>query len=170
MSTTFHFRKRLWDTSKGDMRCMWCDKRLSFRELTVEHLVPAGAGGKDNDGNKGIACAYCNNMRAWACTVGSGKCKRIRIGCQDDLEERLCLLQILRDKDRWVNRVLYERAIDKVIIHAREKRIPIEAAIPHRQTSRRGNAVQHQDRPSYDCSEQAAIHSDWLGSQKAPAS
>lgn len=47
----------------GRYKCMWCPGWFTRRELTVEHIVPLARGGLDNDNNKGLACAPCNQAR-----------------------------------------------------------------------------------------------------------
>lgn len=50
--------------SQGEkFMCMWCREFFLPIDLTVEHRVPLARGGLDNDNNKGLACAPCNQGR-----------------------------------------------------------------------------------------------------------
>lgn len=54
-------RQQLFISYKG--RCMWCDKKMTLSEFTVEHIKPRVEGGADDLSNLGVACAECNHRR-----------------------------------------------------------------------------------------------------------
>ena len=59
-------RKRLWQEAvQNGMTpcCCWCQKPLSFEEVTVEHLLARSRGGTNDPSNLAIACKPCNNER-----------------------------------------------------------------------------------------------------------
>lgn len=43
--------------------CRWCGKQLSFRESTVDHVIPLARGGTNHVKNLVIACEACNRRR-----------------------------------------------------------------------------------------------------------
>jgi 5-methylcytosine-specific restriction endonuclease McrA len=53
---------RLWN--KGIRRCHWCEGKFkSMEEATVDHRIPLGKGGLNNDNNKVLACEKCNHTK-----------------------------------------------------------------------------------------------------------
>lgn len=44
--------------------CQYCAKKLSFRELTIDHVIPASHGGPKNWTNVVAACRDCNQKKA----------------------------------------------------------------------------------------------------------
>ena len=40
--------------------CYFCNKKLSKKNSTVEHLLPSSRGGSNDESNLAIACAPCN--------------------------------------------------------------------------------------------------------------
>lgn len=43
--------------------CMWCQKRLRFAEMTLEHIKPLVEGGDYSEDNLGLSCERCNMYR-----------------------------------------------------------------------------------------------------------
>lgn len=43
--------------------CNWCKCALVDETATVDHRIPLSRGGLDNDNNRVLACAPCNNKR-----------------------------------------------------------------------------------------------------------
>ena len=43
--------------------CVWCQRELWRRDLTLEHVVPRSRGGHMTDENALIACRRCNRRR-----------------------------------------------------------------------------------------------------------
>jgi len=43
--------------------CHYCGRRMSPRELTMDHIVPLARGGRSIKGNVVTACKECNNKK-----------------------------------------------------------------------------------------------------------
>jgi 5-methylcytosine-specific restriction endonuclease McrA len=59
------WRKQVVKTLKkrdGD-KCLWCQRKLSWRTATLDHLICRTHGGSDWPGNLALACRRCNNKR-----------------------------------------------------------------------------------------------------------
>ena len=53
---------RLWE--KGCRHCEWCGCEFkTIDDATVDHRIPLGRGGLNNDNNKVLACSPCNNLK-----------------------------------------------------------------------------------------------------------
>lgn len=61
-SPSYRRRRRLY-FEMGRTSCCWCKKSLTFRQATIEHLLPRSRGGKNNIENLDIACGPCNGKR-----------------------------------------------------------------------------------------------------------
>ncbi len=44
--------------------CMYCGDQLSFKELTLDHIIPVSRGGKHNWTNVISACKRCNQIKS----------------------------------------------------------------------------------------------------------
>lgn len=62
-STTKKLRSRLRLYQRFNGICYWCQKRVSFREASRDHIEPKGSGGTDAIGNLLLSCRACNNAR-----------------------------------------------------------------------------------------------------------
>lgn len=49
---------------KSELICRYCNKALILKTATVDHLIPVGRGGPDEEWNYGIACHKCNSEKA----------------------------------------------------------------------------------------------------------
>ena len=52
-----------WRRKIGPGLCHYCGQRHQPQELTMDHLVPLGRGGKSVKGNLVPACKDCNNKK-----------------------------------------------------------------------------------------------------------
>ncbi|MBL1176170.1 HNH endonuclease [Pantanalinema sp. GBBB05] len=43
--------------------CCWCGQKLSWKQMTIEHIKHKSKGGGNDIGNLRIACSPCNNSR-----------------------------------------------------------------------------------------------------------
>jgi len=56
------YRKRL--LARGDCQCVFCGKRMTADNSTMDHVVPKSKGGQDTPANLVMACLTCNQMKA----------------------------------------------------------------------------------------------------------
>ena len=57
-------RKQNWWKNKiGQGLCHYCGQQFSPKELTLDHIVPVGRGGRSTKGNCVPACKECNNKK-----------------------------------------------------------------------------------------------------------
>lgn len=49
--------------SRDNYRCQYCDKELSLRTMTVDHVIPKCRGGKTTWQNCVVACFNCNEKK-----------------------------------------------------------------------------------------------------------
>jgi len=45
--------------------CHYCQQRFHGDDLTMDHVVPLGRGGKSTKGNIVVSCKLCNNKKKW---------------------------------------------------------------------------------------------------------
>ena len=58
-----------WQTLIGKGICLYCKKKFSPKELTMDHIVPLSRGGKSIKGNVVPACKECNNDKKYLTPV-----------------------------------------------------------------------------------------------------
>ena len=58
-------RTQWWRKKCAQGICFFCRKKISPRELTMEHIVPLIRGGKSSKGNIVPACKECNNKKKY---------------------------------------------------------------------------------------------------------
>lgn len=54
-------RKYIYD--KADGRCELCGRKILMTEMTLDHVVPLGMGGRDEIANLQCACRMCNHLK-----------------------------------------------------------------------------------------------------------
>lgn len=57
-------RKTRWwqqKTSKGV--CFYCEKKVPFRQLTMDHILPLSRGGRSSKDNLVPCCKKCNTLK-----------------------------------------------------------------------------------------------------------
>lgn len=52
-----------WQRKLGAGICYYCSQRFDPRELTMDHIVPLGRGGRSVKANLVPACKECNNQK-----------------------------------------------------------------------------------------------------------
>ncbi len=52
-----------WKKKKADGICHYCGKKFSPEDLTMDHLIPLGKGGRSIKANLVPACKDCNNAK-----------------------------------------------------------------------------------------------------------
>ena len=56
-------------------RCVYCRRRVTEAEATVDHVLPLSQGGPTHESNLVLACCYCNQAKGartpqqWACDI-----------------------------------------------------------------------------------------------------
>lgn len=48
---------------RDEYLCQYCNRRLTFREATIDHIVPRSRGGKNHWSNCVTACKTCNRRK-----------------------------------------------------------------------------------------------------------
>ena len=54
-------KKTIWLRDKG--QCQYCDKNLTIKDCTIDHVIPKSKGGKHTWTNVVIACRKCNQKK-----------------------------------------------------------------------------------------------------------
>ena len=57
--------KQWWKSKVSKGICLYCGKKFSKDELTMDHIVPIVRGGKSTKGNIAAACKKCNNKKKY---------------------------------------------------------------------------------------------------------
>src|SRR3989442_14687664 len=52
-----------WKRRLGDGVCYYCRRRVGPRNLTMDHVVPMGRGGRCAGGHGGSACQDCHSQK-----------------------------------------------------------------------------------------------------------
>ena len=72
-----------WKRKIADGVCHYCRRRASRTDLTMDHLVPLGRGGRSTRGNVVPACKTCNTRKKSLLPVEWEEYLR-RLGVSDD--------------------------------------------------------------------------------------
>lgn len=56
-------KSRWWQQKCSSGTCHYCGGRVSFKELTMDHLVPLAMGGRSTKDNLVPSCKNCNNLK-----------------------------------------------------------------------------------------------------------
>ena len=56
-------KSRWWQQKTAPGRCYYCAKKVAFRGLSMDHLVPLARGGRSTKNNLVPACKNCNNKK-----------------------------------------------------------------------------------------------------------
>ena len=57
-------RKKRLIWNRDDGRCHYCQAELSWKDKTVDHVIPRSKGGSNRSWNLVIACFPCNQLKA----------------------------------------------------------------------------------------------------------
>jgi hypothetical protein len=49
--------------ARDEYKCQYCDKQLSFRESTIDHIFPRSRGGPNHWTNCVASCKFCNRLK-----------------------------------------------------------------------------------------------------------
>lgn len=56
-------KTRWWQQKTAPGLCHYCGAKVSFQELTMDHLVPVARGGRSTKDNLVPSCKTCNNLK-----------------------------------------------------------------------------------------------------------
>lgn len=56
-------KTRWWQQKTASGKCHYCQKKFPFKQITMDHLVPLGRGGRSSKDNLVPACKDCNNKK-----------------------------------------------------------------------------------------------------------
>lgn len=56
------FRKRIL-YNRDDWCCQYCNKKLSYNSVTIDHIIPKSKGGKTTWKNCVVCCKQCNRIK-----------------------------------------------------------------------------------------------------------
>jgi 5-methylcytosine-specific restriction protein A len=56
-------KSRWWQRKTASGLCHYCGKKMVFKEITMDHLVPLTRGGKSSKDNLVPSCKDCNNKK-----------------------------------------------------------------------------------------------------------
>ena len=61
---TFNKQEKKSVYAKGNGHCAICGKKLSFRKLTIDHIIPLAKGGTNHFDNLQPVCCECNRFKS----------------------------------------------------------------------------------------------------------
>jgi len=56
-------KSRWWQQKTSSSTCYYCGKRVPFKKLTMDHLLPIAMGGRSTKDNLVPSCKSCNNRK-----------------------------------------------------------------------------------------------------------
>lgn len=56
-------KSRWWQQKTASGKCYYCQQTVTFKELTMDHLVPLTRGGRSTRDNLVPSCKECNNRK-----------------------------------------------------------------------------------------------------------
>ena len=56
-------KSRWWQRKTAPGRCHYCGRKFSYKQLTMDHLVPLARGGRSTKDNLVPACKDCNTRK-----------------------------------------------------------------------------------------------------------
>jgi 5-methylcytosine-specific restriction protein A len=56
-------KTRWWQQKTASGLCYYCRRKMAYRDLTMDHLVPLARGGRSTKNNLVPACKDCNNKK-----------------------------------------------------------------------------------------------------------
>lgn len=56
-------KTRWWQQKTAPGLCHYCGSKVSYQELTMDHLVPLARGGRSTKDNLVPSCKSCNNLK-----------------------------------------------------------------------------------------------------------
>jgi len=62
-------KTRWWQQKTSSGTCYYCDKKVGFKELTMDHIIPLSRGGRSTKDNIVPSCKTCNTKKKNALPV-----------------------------------------------------------------------------------------------------
>lgn len=56
-------KTRWWQQKTAPGTCYFCDRKMNFKDLTMDHIVPLSRGGRSTKDNLVACCKECNNRK-----------------------------------------------------------------------------------------------------------
>jgi 5-methylcytosine-specific restriction endonuclease McrA len=56
-------KTRWWQQKTSSGLCYYCGKNVSYKKITMDHLVPLARGGRSTKENLVPSCKACNNLK-----------------------------------------------------------------------------------------------------------
>jgi 5-methylcytosine-specific restriction endonuclease McrA len=56
-------RTRWWQQKTSTGTCYYCDQKVGFKNLTMDHIIPLSRGGRSTKDNLVPCCKECNNAK-----------------------------------------------------------------------------------------------------------
>ncbi len=56
-------KSRWWQQKTARGRCYYCNKKIAYKEITMDHLVPLARGGRSSKDNLVPSCKECNTKK-----------------------------------------------------------------------------------------------------------
>ncbi len=56
-------KSRWWQQKTASGKCYYCGKKFAFKQLTMDHVIPLGRGGRSTKDNLVPACKTCNTKK-----------------------------------------------------------------------------------------------------------
>lgn len=56
-------KTRWWQQKTAAGLCHYCGRKVSYKDLTMDHLVPLARGGRSTRDNLVPSCKACNNLK-----------------------------------------------------------------------------------------------------------
>ncbi len=56
-------KSRWWQQKTASGKCYFCDKKVKFKDLTMDHLLPLARGGRSSKDNLVPCCKSCNTKK-----------------------------------------------------------------------------------------------------------
>ncbi|PHR30528.1 MAG: HNH endonuclease [Desulfotalea sp.] len=56
-------KTRWWQQKTSSGLCHYCKKKIAYKNITMDHLLPLARGGRSNKDNLVPCCKKCNNLK-----------------------------------------------------------------------------------------------------------
>lgn len=56
-------KTRWWQQKTSSGQCHYCNKKVAYKNITMDHLVPLARGGRSTKDNLVPCCKNCNNLK-----------------------------------------------------------------------------------------------------------